>query len=98
MGGAPDASRSFADDARLAARSHGFSLDSSQLRALEHFERVHDELAQAEAMDQSLLRVFLRQKPVRGLYLWGGVGRGKTFLMDVFYDSAPVARKDRIHF
>lgn len=36
--------------------------------------------------------------PVRGLYMWGGVGRGKTWLMDLFYHSLPGARKQRLHF
>lgn len=36
--------------------------------------------------------------PVRGLYMWGGVGRGKTWLMDMFYHSLPGARKQRLHF
>ncbi|SCC39146.1 cell division protein ZapE [Kosakonia oryzendophytica] len=36
--------------------------------------------------------------PVRGLYMWGGVGRGKTWLMDLFYQSLPGARKQRLHF
>lgn len=34
----------------------------------------------------------------RGLYLWGGTGTGKTFMMDIFYDAVPVERKNRIHF
>lgn len=91
-------SRSFADHARQAARAHGFSLDVSQLRALTHFERLRDELTDSENTGQSLLRVFLRQRPVRGLYLWGGVGRGKSFLMDAFFDSVPIERKSRVHF
>jgi cell division protein ZapE len=37
-------------------------------------------------------------KPITGLYLWGGVGRGKTFLMDWFYDALPIADKHRVHF
>ena len=36
--------------------------------------------------------------PVRGLYMWGGVGRGKTWLMDLFYHSLPGTRKQRLHF
>ncbi|MBT8071981.1 MAG: AFG1 family ATPase [Gammaproteobacteria bacterium] len=39
-----------------------------------------------------------RRKPVQGLYLWGGVGRGKTWLMDVFFESLPGKDKQRIHF
>ena len=90
--------QSFADHARQAAQSHGFSLDSSQLRALGHFERLRDELTESEQARTSLLRAFLRQRPVHGLYLWGGVGRGKSFLMDAFFDSVPIERKGRVHF
>jgi cell division protein ZapE len=39
-----------------------------------------------------------RVAPVKGLYLWGGVGRGKTYLMDMFYDCLPFKRKQRVHF
>ncbi|MBI3526347.1 MAG: cell division protein ZapE [Betaproteobacteria bacterium] len=90
--------QSFADHAQQAARSHGFSLDSAQLRVLGHFQRLHDELTESEQAGNSLLRVFLRQRPVRGLYLRGGVGRGKSFLMDAFFDSVPIERKSRVHF
>ncbi|MEN4874068.1 cell division protein ZapE [Kosakonia cowanii] len=38
------------------------------------------------------------REPVRGLYMWGGVGRGKTWLMDIFYHSLPGERKQRLHF
>ncbi|WP_017349565.1 cell division protein ZapE [Pantoea sp. A4] len=39
-----------------------------------------------------------RQQPVRGLYMWGGVGRGKTWVMDMFFQSIPGERKTRLHF
>lgn len=38
------------------------------------------------------------KKPIKGCYLWGGVGRGKTFIMDLFYDVLPIKDKQRLHF
>ncbi len=88
----------FSGQIRQIARDHGVTLDAAQLEALEHFRRLHDELIESEQSGRSLLRVFLRQQPVRGLYLWGGVGRGKSFLMDAFFDAVPIDRKLRVHF
>jgi len=90
--------RSFAAHARQAARLHGFELDDAQIRVLGQFQRVCDELVQSEQLGSSLLSVFMRKRPIRGLYLWGGVGRGKSFLMDAFFDFVPLARKSRVHF
>jgi cell division protein ZapE len=71
---------------------HGFTLDESQWMAVRHLQRLHDELLQAETMRRHWLRRMLADRsPVRGVYLWGGVGRGKSFLMDGFFACAPVA-------
>lgn len=80
------------------AHEHGFSLDSAQLSAVEHFERLYEDLIGLERLEASLIRLLARKRVVRGLYLWGGVGRGKSFLMDSFFNCAPLERKRRIHF
>lgn len=83
------------------ARSHGFSLDVAQRRALAHFARVESELAAAaQPASRSILRWFQSRPaaPARGLYLWGGVGRGKSFLMDSYFERSVVERKRRAHF
>lgn len=91
-------SANFREWVRLHAQEHGFELDSAQERAVEHFERLYEELIGLERLEASLIRLLARKRVVRGIYLWGGVGRGKTFLMDSFYNCAAVARKQRIHF
>jgi cell division protein ZapE len=91
-------SADFREWIRQHAQAHGFELDASQLRAVEHFERLYEDLIGLERLEASLIRLLARKRVVRGLYLWGGVGRGKSFLMDSFYSRAPVQRKQRIHF
>jgi cell division protein ZapE len=83
---------------RSHAQAHGFTLDRAQERALEHFSRLYGDLIGLERLEASLIRLLARKRVVRGLYVWGGVGRGKSFLMDSFYACAAVGRKQRIHF
>ena len=80
------------------ARRHGFEPDDAQCEALRHFQRLRDEVVDLERREDSLLGRFLRRREVPGLYLWGGVGRGKSFLMDCFFHCLPLARKRRVHF
>ena len=83
---------------RHHAEAHGFDLDAAQNRALQHFERLYEDLIGLERLEASLIRLLARRRVVPGIYLWGGVGRGKSFLMDSFFNCAPVARKRRTHF
>ena len=74
-------------------------LDPAQLAALSRLERLHDEFAIFVRSRRSLLRRWFNEPiPPRGVYLWGGVGRGKSFLMDAFYAAVPLRRKTRVHF
>ena len=81
--------------------------DEAQSHIVEHLDRLHAELIDLpEAKLSSWRRLlnslsFKTEKPhqaPKGLYVWGGVGRGKTYLMDLFFDCLPFARKRRTHF
>ena len=84
-----------------------FTHDPAQEQAILKLQRVYDDLINhkpAQTSGRGLLnRLFGRQPttakiPVRGLYLWGGVGRGKTYLVDAFFDALPFEDKKRLHF
>jgi len=74
--------------------------DTAQEQAVTELARVQRDLIKHVDAQPSLFARLLRQKPqpVRGLYMWGGVGRGKTYLMDLFFDSLPIEQKQRLHF
>jgi len=72
--------------------------DAAQHAALRELDRIHAGLLAPRA-DGVVARLFGRAADgPRGLYLWGGVGRGKTFLVDLFFDTLPFADKRRTHF
>ncbi|MBK8376320.1 cell division protein ZapE [Sphingorhabdus sp.] len=73
--------------------------DPDQARAAVELARMQSAL-QAVPPRGSMLWKFFGKKPepVRGLYMWGGVGRGKSMLMDLFFDSVQIGRKRRAHF
>jgi cell division protein ZapE len=77
----------------------GYASDPAQLRAIEALERCENEWADYKARRSNTLTQLLRHPPIpRGVYLHGGVGRGKSFLMDCFFQSVPLRRKTRLHF
>jgi cell division protein ZapE len=81
---------------RLAGEGR-LSPDPAQLALLPEFERIREAL---EAPPRRSLRGLFGRPPeaVRGLYLWGGVGRGKSMLMDLFHASVTIEAKRRVHF
>lgn len=83
-----------------------FSRDEAQARVVEALQGLFEALVADAASSGGLKGFFQRLRrmgrastePVTGLYIWGGVGRGKTYLMDNFYESLPFDRKIRTHF
>ena len=93
---------------KLDLERDDFTYDPSQEMAVKHLQRLYDDLIAQPVVKPRLGGMFgkLTSKfkkpepiePVKGLYFWGGVGRGKTYLMDTFYDSLPFEQKMRTHF
>ena len=80
-------------------RERGFSSDAAQLRAVDALERCETEWADYKARRGNALAKLIRHPSIpRGVYMFGGVGRGKSFLMDCFFNSVPLTRKTRLHF
>ena len=83
-------------------RSDFFS-DQAQVRAVVLLQDLYDRLVARENAEVSIWSRFRRlwcgsTEPEQGLYFWGGVGQGKTYLVDVFFDSLPMDNKLRVHF
>ncbi|MCS7101119.1 MAG: cell division protein ZapE [Burkholderiaceae bacterium] len=84
-------------DELLAAR--GYRLDAAQQAAAQRLQQLDADWRAYKAQRSNAVARLLRRPPIpRGVYLWGGVGRGKSFLMDAFFAAVPLIRKTRVHF
>lgn len=72
--------------------------DARQISILEYFNKIQADLIAEHKRRQQLFFILSKPKLVKGLYLWGEVGIGKTFLMDCFFQALPFNEKARIHF
>lgn len=82
---------------QLTAR--GYASDPAQLRAVEALDRCAREWAAYKEQRSNAFKKLIRRPPIpRGVYMYGGVGRGKSFLMDCFFTAVPIVRKTRLHF
>lgn len=81
----------------------GFQADPAQRMAISRLERLYQDLQRRPTPTRSgglfgWLQKPKPPEPIQGIYMWGGVGRGKTWLMDTFFESLPGERKLRCHF
>jgi len=88
-------------------KQDGFQYDAAQENAVKCLQRLFDDLKNKPIPVSGFKKVlnrwkktYTKQQPstIKGLYFWGGVGRGKTYLVDTFYDCLPFNNKTRVHF
>jgi len=88
-----------ADFYQQALTQRGYQADAAQQAAVTRLQTYYDDWLRFQHERRSALHRLWRSPDVpRGVYLWGGVGRGKSFLMDAFYQTVPLKRKTRLHF
>ena len=72
--------------------------DQEQLRVMHLLEKIYTALLNESHARKSIFSFFRKPHLIKGMYLWGSVGIGKTFMMDCFYNSLPFPQKKRMHF
>lgn len=80
-------------------KARGYDSDPAQLRAVQALDRCASEWTQYKEQRNGFFKKLVNRPEIpRGVYMYGGVGRGKSFLMDCFFQAVPVVRKTRLHF
>lgn len=79
-------------------RQENIVTDDEQLNVLQIMQEIHTDLINENKARSRIFSLLRKPQLVQGLYLWGGVGIGKTFLMDCFYQTLPFTQKMRVHF
>jgi len=89
----------FLDSYEALLEARGYVADAAQMAAASALQALYAKLLTFKVKRGSTFnRLLAPPAPPKGVYFWGGVGRGKSFLMDCFYDAVPYRRKKRIHF
>lgn len=89
---------------QLQIRKYGYQADPAQSHAVARLDELHSKLInrhqkRSSVLSSLIINLGLGCNPaIKGIYLWGSVGRGKTWLMDLFFESLPITEKFRIHF
>ncbi|HEX8404960.1 MAG TPA: cell division protein ZapE, partial [Duganella sp.] len=82
-----------------ALQQRNFKADSAQRAAVDRLQQCYDEWVEYKGKRSTTFKRLINRPDVpKGVYMWGGVGRGKSFLMDSFYSVVPLTRKTRLHF
>jgi cell division protein ZapE len=80
-------------------QTRGYQSDPAQRAAVDRLQRCYEEwVAYKARRPNAFMKLIMHPDLPRGVYMWGGVGRGKSFLMDSFYRVVPLTRKTRLHF
>ena len=93
------------DEYKALSSRNDFFADIEQQKVIESFQELYNKILGVRNPGESILgnigaNLFNRRNNLqnKGIYLHGGVGRGKTFLMDMFFKELPITKKKRIHF
>ena len=90
---------SVADIYQQELKTRGYTADPAQLRAVQALDLCASEWTHYKHKRGNSLKKLINHPDIpKGVYLYGGVGRGKSFLMDCFFNAVPIERKTRLHF